>query len=61
MLHPEIARILMVKVSPEPAPRVARALSHAVTRTAVANFTEQAADTGYYDPDAQGSPPVDGD
>lgn len=43
MLHPEVARVLMAKVTPETEPRVASALSHAITRAAAVSFSMQAA------------------
>ena len=42
MLHPEIGRILMAKVTPETAPRIVRALQHAVTRAAAVDLGQQA-------------------
>jgi hypothetical protein len=55
MLHPEIARILMAKVTPETTGRIVRGLQHAVTRAAAADFGIQAKDEGYGPDD---SPPV---
>lgn len=42
MIHPEIARILMSKVTPETEPRVLRALAHSVTRAAAVDLGVQA-------------------
>ncbi len=42
MLHPEVGRILMAKVTPETTPRILRALQHAVTRAAAVDLGQQA-------------------
>ncbi|MCB8878282.1 hypothetical protein [Acidisoma silvae] len=50
MLHPEVARILMSKVTPENQSRILCGLSHAVTRASASNLAVQANETGYNEP-----------
>jgi hypothetical protein len=55
-LHPELARILMAKATPQNAGRLLKGLSHAIIRAAAVNFAQQSKQSGYGPDDSQPVP-----
>jgi hypothetical protein len=56
LLHPELARVLMAKATPQNVGRLLKGLSHAITRAAAVNFAQQAKQSGYGPDDSQPAP-----